>query len=83
MHTTWRKSDDFDKALVEYEAKIKAMDDSALMKEAEQKIWLSAFAANNPKSDYHWQCDAVYDECMRRGKVDTIYKPAWERASKQ
>jgi len=46
---------------------------------AEQRIWLSAYAANNPRSDYHWQADACYDEAKRRGKPE-LYQLAWERA---
>jgi len=37
-------------------------------------IWLSAFAANNPGSDFHWMCDACYAECTRRGKSDLYQK---------
>ena len=44
-----------------------------LAKECNDKIWLSAYASNNSASCYHWQCDACYDECDRRGKVKTIY----------
>lgn len=40
-----------------------------------EMIWLSAYASNNPRSDYHWQCDACYDECKKRGKED-IYNRA-------
>ncbi len=47
---------------------------------AEQYIWLSAYANNNPRSDYHWMCDACYDEAKRRGKPE-LYRKAWEQAS--
>ena len=59
--------------------KIAALDDEAFVKEAEQKIWLSAYADNNPRSDYHWQADACYDEAQRRQKPD-LYKRAYEHA---
>lgn len=65
----------------EYLAKLAAMDDAALEKETESKIWLSAFASNNPRSDYHWHCDACYDEVQRREKPD-IYRRAHEKASR-
>lgn len=65
-----------------YIDRIKAMDDAALFGETESKIWLSAFAANNPRSDYHWHCDACYDECQRRGRVD-IYVDAHKKASRR
>ena len=34
---------------------------SSNIEETERMIWLSAFANNNPRSDYHWRCDACYD----------------------
>lgn len=60
----------------EYVRKLTAMNDDELYDECRSKIWLSAFASNNPRSCYHWQCDACYDECQRRGKVDEIYSKA-------
>ena len=59
--------------------KLFAADDAELFKIAEQRIWLSAYANNNPRSDYHWQADAAYDEAKRRGKEE-IYTRAWEKA---
>ena len=56
-----------------YLDKLKAKDDKELREACNQMIWLSAYTNNNPRSDYHWQCDACYDECDRRGKVN-IYK---------
>jgi len=63
-----------------YKAKILVMTDEELFGETEKKIWLSAFAANNPISCYHWQCDDTYTEWVRRGKVDQ-YDRAHKRAS--
>ena len=45
---------------------IHAMDDHDLEDETGKYIWLSVYAANNPRSDYHWKCDACYDECETR-----------------
>lgn len=59
---------------------IAVMSDDTFFNVTERKIWLSAFANNNPRSDYHWQADACYDEAARRGKPD-LYKQAWEKAS--
>jgi len=64
-----------------YADKIGAMDDSAFLKDAELYIWLSAYANNNPRSDYHWMADACYDEAQRRGKPE-LYKQAWEKAAR-
>jgi hypothetical protein len=51
-----------------------------LREECESKIWLSAYAANNPRSDFHWQCDACYDECKKRNK-ENIYDTAYKAVS--
>jgi len=59
--------------------KIAALDDEGFVKEAGQVIWLSAFADNNPRSDYHWQADACYEEAKRREKPE-LYKRAWKQA---
>ena len=57
--------------------KIASLDDAAFVKEAQHRIWLSAYANNNPRSDYHWQADACYDEAQRRGKPE-LYKAAYD-----
>ncbi len=50
----------------EYRQRLTGMSDADLWKETKDKIWLSAYANNNPRSCYHWQCDATYDEWQRR-----------------
>ena len=60
-------------------ATLEAASEQELFEYCEQYIWLSAYAANNPYSDYHWKCDAGYAECARRGRVD-LYKQAHARA---
>ncbi len=62
-----------------YLDKIAALDDTTLLDKCEQAIWLSAYAANNPRSDFHWQVDACYDECIKRGKGN-IYERAYKQA---
>jgi len=57
------------------------LDDKALEDAGEQMVWLSAFANNNPRSDFHWQVDAIYDECKKRGKPE-IYQRAFDRAKR-
>lgn len=64
----------------EWGAKLKKMNDDQLFSHCEQFIWLSAYAANNPRSDYHWLCDAGYHECHDRDKID-LYSRAHDRAS--
>ncbi len=62
-----------------YADRIAAMDDAAFVREAEQKVWLSAYATNNPRSDYHWQVDACSDEAARRNKPQ-LFAQAHEQA---
>lgn len=79
MNTT-KLNDNSGKSRSEYFIRIAAMDDAALAKECETKIWLSAYASNNSRSDYHWHVDACYDECQNRKKPE-IYTEAHKRAS--
>jgi hypothetical protein len=64
----------------EFADRLAAADEAGFLKIAEDRIWLSAYAANNRRSDYHWQADACYDEAQRRSRPD-LYKRAWEQAS--
>ena len=73
-------NDNYGKPKSEYLDKLKTMDDNQLNDACEQMIWLSVYASNNPRSDYHWQCDACYDECSNRGKVN-IYEKAHKYVS--
>ena len=52
----------------DYLDRLAKMGDEKLRFACNQMIWLSAYANNNPRSDYHWQCDACYDECHKRDK---------------
>jgi hypothetical protein len=61
---------------VEYKAKLQAMSDNDLYKETKDKIWFSAYASNNPRSCFHWQCDATYDEWQRRKGNTNEYRRA-------
>lgn len=73
--------DNYGKPKSEYVAKLKAMDDEALFKETKDKIWLAGYAKNNPRSDYHWHVDAIYDEWTARNKVSE-YAKAYEEVLK-
>jgi hypothetical protein len=74
--------DNYGKPKSDYLAKIALFDEARLYDECRDKIWFSAYAANNPKSDFHWHCDACYDECVKRDKVDEIYSQAYEDVMK-
>ena len=65
-----------------YAAGLEGLDETALLKEANQFIWLSAYAANNPRSAYHWKCDAVAAECRRRERMD-IYERAHRQVGRE
>lgn len=54
----------------EWVAHLQEGSDIDLRKACAQYIWLSAYANNNPRSAYHWMCDAAYDEAKRRDKVN-------------
>lgn len=72
-------NDNYGRPRWQYLVKIAHMDDQELEAEAENIIWMSAFANNNPRSDFHWQADAIYDECADRNKRE-IYTRGFERA---
>lgn len=57
------------------------LNDEEFVKQAEQCIWLSAYANNNPRSDYHWMADACYDEAKRRENLK-LYRKAYHQACK-
>jgi len=66
--------DNYGKPKQLYVDKLIAMTDEQLYAETKQMIWLSAYASNNPRSDYHWQCDACYDAWGLRNKQDQYSK---------
>lgn len=68
-----------EKELVAYAAKLAEIDDAGLTDEAANYAWLSAYAANNPRSIYHAKCDATYAEAARRGKP-WLYARGWNQA---
>lgn len=72
-------NDNYGKPRAEYVAKINQMTDDALLDETENVIWLSAYASNNSRSDYHWQVSACYAEWDHRGKPNQ-YTVAYNRA---
>lgn len=73
-------NDNYGKPKISYLLKLTEMSDADLRKACESDIWLSAYANNNPRSDYHWMCDACYDECSRRGKPE-IYSQSHKYVS--
>ena len=74
--------DNYGKPRQKFADMLAALDDEAFVKQAEKSIWLSAYAGNNPRSDYHWHAAACYKEARRRNKPD-LYRRAYARASAQ
>lgn len=72
----YKGKDNYGKSKLIYIEKLKDKSDKDLFEECKSKIWLSAFANNNPRSDYHWHVDACYDECSNRNKIE-IYNKAY------
>lgn len=62
-----------------YPAKLASLTDQEFVEEVGNKCWLSAFAANNPRSKYHAEADACYSEAQRRGKP-WLYQQGWNSA---
>ena len=58
-----------------------SLTDDEYLEKAEQQIWLSAFASNNPRAPAHAEADSAYDEAKRREKT-WLYARAWNRAYK-
>lgn len=73
---TYVGKDNYGKPKHQYLDRIAGMTDDELYTETKNKIWLSAYAQSNPRSDYHWHADACYDECSRRG--GEIYDRAYQ-----
>lgn len=63
----------------DYATSLEGLTDEKLTDEVETKVWLSSFAANNPRSKYHKECDATWDECQRR-KKPWLYQRGWNAA---
>lgn len=73
--------DNYGKPRQDYADGLSNMNEAAFLKAAATAIRLSAYASNNRRSDYHWQCDACYDEAVRRGDAG-LYSRAHARASR-
>lgn len=77
---TYIGNDNYGNPKSEFIQMLTTLSDDEFLKKAKDKIWLSAYASNNHRSDYHWQADACYDEAQRRGKPK-LYKRAWCKAA--
>lgn len=59
--------------------KWQSLSDDDFVFKAEQQIWLSAVASNNPRAPAHKESDAAYAEAKRRNKP-WLYQRAWNKA---
>jgi hypothetical protein len=57
------------------------MTDEEFTNEAAEAVYWSAWADNNPTSDYHWQASACYYEAQRRGDPG-LYQRAYDQAKR-
>jgi hypothetical protein len=73
--------DNYGKPRQEFADRIAQLDDSTFLSQMETIIWLSAYANNNKRSDYHWQAQHCYSECKNRNKLE-LYDQAYDRAMK-
>lgn len=70
--------DNYGKPRADYAKRLGSMTDDQLRDACNQMIWLSAYASNNPRSDYHWKCTSCFTECENRGKAN-IYAEEHKR----
>ena len=75
-------NDNYGKPKSDYSVRLAAMDEKTLFEQTRKMIWLSSYAGNNPRSDFHWQCDACYQEARMRGKLD-LYTKAYNAVKEE
>ncbi|MCR8641502.1 hypothetical protein NV379_02420 [Paenibacillus sp. N1-5-1-14] len=75
-------NDNYGQPKTKYVEDISTMEYKELIRETKDKIWLSAYANNNPRSDYHWHVDVCYDELLKRDGNDSGYVRAYESVSR-
>lgn len=74
----YRGIDNFGALKSKYLQKVIDTPEADLPKLCYDAIWRSAYANNNPRSDFHWQVDAVWDILHARG-LDAIYADAHKK----
>lgn len=74
----YRGIDNFGSSKSKYLQKVIDTPEADLPKLCYDAIWRSAYANNNPRSDFHWQVDAVSDILEARG-LSRIYTEAHKK----
>ena len=82
MPSNLHLKDNYGKPRQDWADGLAGLTDAEFVDKAAHAIWLSAYANNNPRSDYHWQADVCYDESVRRKNTD-LYQRAYDRVAKQ
>lgn len=72
-------NDNHGKPKASYLERLAGLSLDQLKETTERMIWLSGYANNNPRSDYHWQVDACYEEIKKRTGDDKIYSDCYNR----
>ena len=74
--------DNYGKPKSEFIEQLAKCTDEDLLEKCRHYIWLSAYANNNARSDFHWMCDACYDESKKRDEKASIYEKAYRLVEK-
>ncbi len=70
-----------DEEFARFSEKLATFTHQELYEACKQYIWLSAYASNNPRSNYHRMCDACYSKCSQLGLTE-LYDYAWHTQAK-
>lgn len=71
--------DNYGRLKQSYADKLPEMTGKEFLDFVSEAIYWSAWANNNPRSDYHWHADVCYRECQRRNEPE-VYQEAYEKA---
>ena len=74
----------YDRPAQEWADELAPLTDEEFVEKAADAIYWSAWANNNPTSDYHYQASACYYEAARRHDGDTaLYQRAYDEARRR
>lgn len=66
-----------------FQQKLSQWTDDELFRQCKHYIWLSAYAHNNPNSNYHRMVDACYAECATVRQKPDIYQRAYDETYRE
>ena len=85
MKREYTGRDNYGRPKMDFVNRLRAMSDEDLFEETTKYIWMSGYANNNPRSDYHWMAGATYDEWGYRkkpGEYTRAYDQVHEEANR-